>query len=375
MSLTQDILNKLNEDIIIEIMEENGSPVRSSSTDGRTGQKCLWFTTICHGGDSGKLCYFTETKTFYCYTNCGFMNVFELIKKIRNLDSEDFAGALRYLANKVGVSFRREGFYQDDPAEGVKKELEEIKKEMADNPYFGVFSAENKIYDEKILDYFDENTFYTGWNEEGITDETMRKFGIRYYWDENHIIIPHYNINGELIGVRRRSLNPEDSNNKYMPEFLAGKSYEHSLGLNLYGLNINKEEIQKQGRAILVEGEKSVMLSDSFFDKSVTVATCGFNVSEPQIHLLDSLGVRDVYLGFDKDYDPIKDAGTPEYEVYAKKIKTLCKRLLKNFNVYLIEDKYNILGKKDSPFDKGKENFEYLYQKAERIHYIWDKEQ
>ena len=36
--------------------------------------------TICHGGDSHKLCYFTKSKDFYCYTNCGRMPFFEFIK-------------------------------------------------------------------------------------------------------------------------------------------------------------------------------------------------------------------------------------------------------------------------------------------------------
>ena len=44
-----------------------------------------------------------------------------------------------------------------------------------------------------------------------------------------------------------------------MPEFLEGRSYEHPLGLNLYGLYQNKNAIQKQRKAIIVEGEKSLI--------------------------------------------------------------------------------------------------------------------
>ena len=44
-----ELLKLVTEDVVINIMEENGSPLYSTSTDGRTQQKCLWFKTICHG--------------------------------------------------------------------------------------------------------------------------------------------------------------------------------------------------------------------------------------------------------------------------------------------------------------------------------------
>ena len=44
--------------------------------------------------------------------------------------------------------------------------------------------------------YFDENTFYKSWIDEGISIDTMRKFRIR--WDERHgyVIIPCRNVEG-----------------------------------------------------------------------------------------------------------------------------------------------------------------------------------
>ena len=73
--IDKDVLLKLvTEDVVINIMQENGSPLYNTSVDGQTKQRCLWFRTICHGGDSHKLCFFTESKDFYCYTNCGRMN-------------------------------------------------------------------------------------------------------------------------------------------------------------------------------------------------------------------------------------------------------------------------------------------------------------
>ena len=72
----KEVLSVVTEDAIIDIMAENGSPVYG---EGETsdGQKYLIFRTICHHGDSHKLYYYVETKTFHCYTNCGTMSVFD----------------------------------------------------------------------------------------------------------------------------------------------------------------------------------------------------------------------------------------------------------------------------------------------------------
>ena len=225
-----------------------------------------------------------------------------------------------------------------------------------------------KFYDAHILNYFDGNTFYQGWIDEGISEKTMMKYQIKWYEFQKHIIIPHFDIHGNLVGIRRRSLKPEDLKNKYMPEFLEGRSYEHSLGLNLYGLYQNQSAIKKQKKAIIVEGEKSVLLSDSYYgNKSIAVATCGFNISEWQLRTLLSLGVDTIYLGFDKDYDINKEAEYSKdkaiwdnYQHYIMRLNTLAKRIAPYCNTYILRDRKGLLGEKDSPFDKGKNILEEL---------------
>ena len=75
----------------------------------------------------------------------------------------------------------------------------------------------------------------------------MEKFNIRYSISQNKIIIPHYNINGKLIGIRGRALNQEEieAGCKYMPVKIEGKFYAHPLSLNLYGLDRNRQDILK----------------------------------------------------------------------------------------------------------------------------------
>ncbi len=379
----QDLLDKITDETVIKIMEENGSPLYRTSKDMRTQQECLWFRTICHDGDSSKLCYFTRSKDFYCYTNCGRMTFFDFIKHIKGYSDKEFYKCIQYVADKVGykLSTDRNILGGIAASKTLQEEEKRMKRILELRAKKNTPSYELKVFDDKILRYFDHDTFYSGWVQEGIGYETMIKYGISWYEYQKYIIIPHYDIDGNLIGIRRRSLKPEDADNKYMPLFIEGRSYEHPLGLNLYGLYQNKEAIRKSKTAVLVEGEKSVLMGDTFYgNKNNIVATCGFNVSEYQMRLLKSLGVTRVFLGFDKDYD--RNLNVVEqykkdkvlyqnYQRYCQRLKNLGERLSQSgFVVKIISD--NMQGKpllsiKDSPTDKGKEVFEILKKNANLI--------
>lgn len=372
----KEVLSNVTPEVVVNIMAENGSRVYNRTVDRRTQQQCLWFQTICHGGDSHKLCYFTETKEFYCYTNCGKMSFYDLIKRIRNIKSDKFYDAVKYVAQKTGKSYNsnRTGIGGKDRelAEDLN-EMEELSEKRNRKDKKEEFN--NKIYDDKILNYFDPYTFYEGWVKDGISIKSMYKFNIRWYELEKHIIIPHYNINGELVGIRRRSLKPEDEKRKYMPEYIDGILYEHPLGLNLYGLYENQEAIKRYKRAIIVEGEKSVLLSDTYYGrKSCTVATCGFNISDWQLNTLLKLGVEEIILGFDKDYDITKENVYKKnkkdligFENYKKRLRVLCERITPYCDTYILLDKKNLLKIKDSPFDEGKDVFEMLMKAKKQV--------
>ena len=364
----KEVLKQVTPDVVVEIMQEHGTTVFKETVDTASGQRCYWFQTICHGGDSHKLCYFSESRDFFCYTNCGKMPFWNFIMRIQELKENEFHKAVQYVAQKVGYSsYSRQGFNQQ--TKEIRQELSELedrteqKKNRNQNR-----EVVNKVYNPGVLEYFDPYTFYKGWIDEGISIKSMYKFGIR--WDEwrKHIIIPHYNMYGELVGIRRRSLDPKDVKNKYMPEILEGVTYEHALNFNLYGLYENLESIKKQKRVLIVEAEKSVLLSDTYYGKnSVAVATCGFNISSWQLNTLLKLGVEEVTLGFDKDYDFTKsavyrqnDAEWKGFQAFRNRLHSLCERIAPYCNVYISIDKKGLLQLKDSPLDRGKETFEKL---------------
>ena len=374
----KELLKMVTPDVVVEILAENGSKLYDVSIDRGSGQKCYWFQTICHGGDSHKLCYFSESRDFFCYTNCGRMTFYNFIMKIRGIKVEEFYKAIYYVAQKAGISLNainREGLDSNLRKE-VRENIEEIDRVLEGRKQ----SKKEKYkidtyYPESIVKYFDHNTFYEGWIDEGISIESMMKYEIGWYEPKKYIIIPHRNIDGKLVGIRRRSLNPEDEHRKYMPLILEGIVYDHPLGLNLYGLYQNKDAIKRYKRAIIVEAEKSVLLSDTYFgNKSCTVATCGFNISDWQIKTLLQLGIEDVYIAFDKDFDVTKREEykkVPEtwrdFNHYRERLKNLCERFTPYCNTYVILDKQNLLKIKDSPFDRGKEVFNELMAKRQRI--------
>lgn len=358
------ILSKITEEQILDIIKEFGaSPYRIKETE-------IWFRTICHGGDSHKLCYFRNSKEFYCYTNCGKMNLFSFIMNVKECS---FFEAVEFLKRKLKIS-TRVGLHSPSVSESeellaLKRDLE--NKSLIKNQDFTPVPLEPIT--NKIMDYF-EDVYYTGWIDEGISIETMQKYNIKWYGLENHIIIPHYDIEGNLVGIRRRTLQEAElvSGNKYMPETIQGKMYTHSLNFNLYGLDKNKKAIQEHKKAIIVEAEKSVLLSDTYYgDKSITVATCGFNISNWQKQMLLNLGVKEIILGYDKDFNPNEFAEIRNEDTLAyKKYINFCERLNKfsslfshDCSVSVLWDEYNLLQLKDSPFDRGKETFETLFKK------------
>ena len=369
----QDILEQITEEKIIEIMEDLGSPIYKRTIDRRTNQTCLWFRTICHGGDSHKLCFFLNSKDFYCYTSCGRMTFFNCINKIR--EDKTFKDSYRYILSKLGKSSKeRKGIIlNSEEMKENRQEFFELDKALNYSEYKRLNNTQ--YYDKTILNYFDHNTFYQGWIDEGISIEVMKQFGIAWYEYGNHIIIPHFDIEGNLIGIRRRSLNPEDAKNKYMPETIEEITYEHPLGLNLYGLYENKKAIERQKKAIIVEAEKSVLLSNTYFGKnSVAVATCGFNISDWQIDALLKLGVEKIWLGFDKDYDlqlenEYKEDATTyrKFLNYKNRLLGLCEKVAPYAQVYLIRDRKNYLKIKDSPLDRGKDTFMKLMKDSKLI--------
>lgn len=112
--------------------------------------------------------------------------------------------------------------------------------------------------------------------------------------------------------------------------------------------------------------EKSILLSDSYYGNfSTAVATCGSQLNRFQINLLvKKLGVTEITLAFDKEYDkPYSEEG----KKYRQKLIDKCKKYQGLATFYYIFDEHGLLNKKDSPIDRGLETFEILFNKRIKI--------
>ena len=322
--------------------------------------------TICHGGHSHKLYYYNNTKLFKCYTDClDSFDIFELIIKINKLDNIDYSlpQAIRFITNYYGIV--------------IETEISETQENLQDwqilNKYDRSSSQEKeekivemKFYDDKILQYLPHPRILN-WEKEGITREVMEECGICYDPSYQGIVIPHYNIDGKLVGIRERTLIKENENNgKYKPAILNYKQYNHPLGFNLYNLNNSKENIKKIKKVFVFEGEKSCLLYRSYFggDADISVAVCGSNLINYQVQLLLSLGVEEICIAFDKQFQEI---GDDEWKRWTKKLKELNRKYSPLVQISFLFDKWNLLDYKDSPIDKGKDVFLELFEKRIRL--------
>lgn len=317
-------------------------------------QMYVQFPTACHNleGGSPKLYYYKENSMFKCYTECdSVFDIFELIRKMEELRGNECS-----LPRAIQIA----GF---DPS--ADQDVSENK--IADRRSLDYYDNVNKIIlprmsyeglqDDVLRNYSKDIRYLEPWTKEGITREALSAFDIRYDILNLAIVIPHKDIDGNIIGVRGRFM-AEDSPVKYMPLSVNGTMLSHSLRGNLYGLYENMEPIMKHKSIILFESEKSVLKFSSFFghENNFSVATCGNKVSNEQIQILQDLGIKQVILAFDKDY-----TNSAERAVVQEKYNDIGKRLSVYFNTYILLDYANLLGFKDAPIDRGKEVFMELF--------------
>ena len=217
-------------------------------------------------------------------------------------------------------------------------------------------------YSPKVLDCF-VREHPVEWLEDGISAEAMDKFDISYSIAHNKIIIPHYDADGRLVGIRGRALNEWEVENigKYTPLKIEQNWYKHPLSMNLYGLNVTKENIRRRGVCFLVESEKAVMQMESFSFPNCSAAVCGSNFNKYQLNILmRTCCPTEIVLCFDKEE-------LPGEEKYFFKLYDICKKYGQYCNFSFIYDREGLLNLKESPTDRGEEVFTKLLEKRVRV--------
>ena len=374
----EDLKNNLSIDQIFNFLADAGGEPQMHGD-------IIISRTICHnppGLGSFKLYYYDNTKLFKCYTACpeNSFDIFELALKIKRLAGEqivywskdaiqtsrpwDLPDAIRYVAIYYGL-------------EAPEEKFSEKRIELQDWQIFSKLEAKklqknrNQIVSLKVFkDDFLKNMpqpKIIPWEKEGITQDIMKVHNICYDPKNQGIIIPHYDINNNLIGVRERTLIKENEiYGKYIPATINGKMYNHPLSFNLYNINISKDNIRNIKKTIIYEGEKSCLKHGSYFgiENDISVAACGSNLINYQVDLLLSLGVQEIIIGFDRQY---KELGDEDCRKWTKKLTEINNKYKSKVQISFLWDKEHLLNYKDSPIDQGPEIFIELFKNRIQI--------
>ena len=344
----EQIVKDLKDKEVIRLMYELGAD-RHEETDNY-----IIFPTICHNENateaSMKLYYYKDTHLLYCYTEDGPMSIYKFLEnyyKTRNIEYN------------WGQDILKVVFQCSAATELTTKET--IFKQSLKDKYRKRQSIQLAAYSPNVLESFVKQ-YPIEWLEDNISAGAMDKYNIRYSISQNKIIIPHYDINNRLVGIRGRALNESEiAYAKYAPVKIEDIVYKHKLSLNLYGLNHNWENIKELGICYIAESEKAVLQSELFGEKNCTVAICGSSLNIYQIKLLmQHCQPKEIVLCLDKEELPGEDK-------YFYKLWDMCSKYKLYTNMSFIYDRENLLNLKDSPFDRGRNIFNKLLEKRVRV--------
>ena len=214
----------------------------------------------------------SEKKQIFTCFGCGKSG--DVITFIREYYNLSFPDAVRRLAAQYGIEI-------DDAYEGNAKRREE---------YYEINRSAAKFFFSELTTK--PNPGYNYLKTRGLTPQTITKFGLGYAddaWESlsqhlqkagcpedrvlelglcrkssknNHlydkfrsrVIYPIFNTMGKIVGFGGRTIINDDA--KYIN---SDESFIFEKKRNLYGINFTKDEIQKNGYAIIVEGYMDVI--------------------------------------------------------------------------------------------------------------------
>lgn len=368
MLSAQDIKDKLNIDDVCAVIESLGGVYKGKDSSGST----LYYTSISHNKDAddnshkSRLNVHSDDLTMTDYVLALTFDIFELVRRRKELFGikYSFPQCIKYVCDIVGidcdtVTTPNENIYNWSK---LKRYLKHNKGEI-----------ELKEYDKSILDTFD-NKYYQSWLDEGFSKDILDKWGIKWYNYKQQIIIPVFDSKGILRGVRSRNIIPDmvSEFGKYNPtKLLNNQQFNFPSSQILYGENYNFENIKNKKMAVLVEAEKSVIKSDMWFNHSCTVAMFGHNLSDYNLKRLINLGVIDLTIAIDFDWENMYDNNgdyTEKYQLYCDNVNKIYDKCSPYFKVYVLTyPKENNKYIKYSPFDFSKEQYMWMWEHRERI--------
>ena len=391
----EDKLARLNEDDYFRFFDKMNAEPRPVNSAGKPSIQILG---LCHHGDHHSAVFDPSTGKVTCFAACGRgMLLHNWVKQACDLDSpQEAKDLIEEWMDGQDIDFASRVPQSTEITENIreKKYEERIYEPEHIEPLPGIPpEIVKELYAEfdSSFETLDRLKWHT---REGIATEMMQLYQVAYFPKRKTIILPHHNINGEIVGLYERSyLDLRRDVKKEMPDapywflmqFPRAKyvpllkderfkkeddtktSWSFSNIRNLYGLHLAKDSIRETGKAIIFEGGKSVMLARQYgYPFAVASHTFGANVNH--ISMLIEQGAKEIILAFDKQYEIIDDLDN-QWILYEKKTREFARKIGKYVNVSRITDLEDEpkLNYKDAPIDRGKEIFDELFIRREML--------
>ncbi len=251
----------------------------------------------------------SETKQIYTCFGCGATgDAIEFVEKYYNVE---FKEAIEKIAGQYGIEIK-----SASPGDGKRDELYEINREAATFFYKAFIKADNTGYNymkKRGIDistlkkfgvgYADSewDSLYNHFKDKGVDVKLLMELGLiseskGKYFDKyrNRIMFPIINTRGKIIGFGGRAIG--DDSPKYLN---SPESKVFMKKNNLYGINLTRQEIDKEDYAILVEGYMDVI---SLYESGIrnVCASLGTALTENQAKLLKRY-TNNIILSYDAD--------------------------------------------------------------------------
>jgi len=303
-------------DELVEEVRQKNDIVDVISSYVRLTKKGSSYTGLCpfHNEKTPSFSVSPARQIFKCF-GCGESgNVFTFVMKYENMN---FGEAVKLLAEKVGVSLPEVNYSEEaKQKDQLKNRILDINKEAGKYYYYQLrnengkqaykYLTERGLSDETIKKFglgyamTGQNLLYRYLKSKDFKDEDLRQSGIFSVDDRkgmmdkfwNRVIFPIMDINHRIIGFGGRVMG--DGKPKYLnsPETIV-----FDKGRNLYGLNLARTSRKKN--IILCEGYMdTIALHQAGFNQAV--ASLGTALTSGQAGLLKRY-TDNVLLTYDSD--------------------------------------------------------------------------
>ncbi len=258
-----------------------------------------------------------ERQSWHCFGACGTGgDILSFVMKKENLE---FGEALRLLAERAGVTLAE----RRPEEEAERNRLREANEAAASFYHRALLSSEagqtakhyleERGQDLKTIQDFQLGYSPSGWDslcqhlrERGYRDEELVAAGLAVEGERGlrdlfhqRIMFPITDMRGRVVGFGGRSL-PIEGQEEAQPKYLnTPQTAGFDKGSLLYALDKAKEEIRRQGLAVIVEGYTDAIAAHQHGFPNV-VASMGTALTERQVRLLKRFS-RDVVLALDAD--------------------------------------------------------------------------